>query len=143
MESSVQGRMYARLTDLVPQLEQQPQGAIFFAAPKQKGDMSLYCNVNWRTEQLMDLEIAHDLIDPTVPGETWPAPWLMFRLDVSKKTATLMAIQEGASYEVVQSDDGRVSPRRPQLNMFAANWLNIMINLQFVFAPVIRAEATV
>jgi uncharacterized protein YqiB (DUF1249 family) len=88
---------------------------------------------------VIELEMAHDQV---VKGEEQPAPWMVFRVDVVKQQAELLAVQDEWRYEVVYSEDNRANPRRIPMNLFAVNWLTIMLNLHSVFQPVVAPALT-
>lgn len=140
MQSTVQSRMFDRLKDLVPSVELYAEGSTFFAAPRHKGDLSLYCSLVSKSDHSLKLEIAQDLADPGIPGEASPAPWMEFRVDLQNGIAELVAFQENSVYEQVPPASGPATRRSAGLNMFAVNWLNILVNMQFVFIPVAQTE---
>lgn len=142
MKSTVYDRMFDRLSDLIGGLTKSPAGSTFYASPRQPDDMSLYCCITNVSGNFIDLEIAHDESVRGVPGETIPTPWMTFRLDLAEARAELLSIQENLSYELVHSESEKPNPRRAALNMFAVNWLSILINMQFVFVPVVAPDYT-
>ncbi|MBO0501758.1 MULTISPECIES: hypothetical protein [Betaproteobacteria] len=132
-------RLYQRLSDLVPDLANVTLGSTFFAPPRIAGDMSIYCSVSSVQDGVIELEMAHDQV---VKGEEQPAPWMVFRVDVANQQAELLAVQDEWRYEVVYSEDNRANPRRIPMNLFAVNWLTIMLNLHSVFQPVAAPALT-
>lgn len=132
-------RLYQRLSDLVPNLDNVTQGCTFFAPPRGAGDMSIYCSVSSVQGGVIELEMAHDQV---VEGEEQPAPWMVFRVDVANQQAELLAVQDEWRYEVVYSEDNRTNPRRIPMNLFAVNWLTMMLNLHSVFQPVAAPALT-
>ena len=132
-------RLYQRLADLVPNLDNVTVGSTFFAPPRIAGDMSIYCSVSGAQDGVIELEMAHDQV---VDGVEQPAPWMVFRVDTVNKQAELLAVQDSWRYEVVYSEDNRANPRRIPMNLFAVNWLTIMLNLHSVFQPIAAPTLT-
>lgn len=130
---TIYARLYERLADLIPNLDSVTEGSTFYAAPRVEDDMSIYCAVSKVAKTVIELELAHDQV---VNGEEQPAPWMVFRVDMVNKTAELLAVQDEWRYEVVYSDTDRPNPRRVPMNLFAVNWLTIMLHLHSVFQPV-------
>lgn len=133
MKSTIYSRLYQRLDDLIPNLTGLTEGGTFYASPRIEGDLSMYCTVAKVALPVIELELAHDEV---VNGEEQPAPWMVFRVDTLNKTAELLAVQDEWRYEVIYSDADRPNPRRAPMNLFAVNWLTIMLNLHSVFQPI-------
>ena len=146
MNPSVFERIYARLTTLIPGLDTAPIGSAFYAPARIAGDMSVSCSIAQEAGQAagrsagtnlgsrtFELEIAHDQI---VNGDEQPAPWMVFRVDAENRSAELLAMEDAWRYEVAYADGGQSNPRRIPMNVFAVNWLTVMINLHLVFQPV-------
>ena len=133
MTSTIYSRLYQRLDDLIPNLACATEGGTFYAPPRIKGDMAMYCTVAKVAMPVIELELAHDQV---VNGEEQPAPWMVFRVDTLNETAELLAVQDQWRYEVVYSDCDLPNPRRAPMNIFAVNWLTIMLNLHSVFQPI-------
>lgn len=130
---TIYARLFERLDDLIPNLATVREGDTFYAPPKIDGDMAMFCSVSKADSPVIELELAHDEV---VNGEEQPAPWMVFRVDMQNKTAELLAVQDEWRYEVVYSETDRPNPRRSPMNLFAVNWLTIMLNLHSVFQPV-------
>lgn len=133
MPGNLYQRLYDRLIALIPQLSDPRERSSFFAPPRIKGDIALYCSVTRVTETSCEVEIAQDVM---VEGRPQPAPWMAFRIDRQACAAELMVIEDQWRYEVVYADDGTPNPRQAQMNLFAVNGLAVMLNLGGVFRPV-------
>lgn len=127
---SIYGRLFDRLDALIPNLPQTQPGDAFVAPPKIKGDMTVYCTVTSVEGSHVCLQLAHD---QSPNDEAMPAPWMEFRVDLTSQVAELMALEDEWRYEVAYSNDDQPNPRRSTMNLFAVNWLTIMLNLQSVF----------
>lgn len=135
--NSVYSRIYQHLQDLLPDLANQAEGASFFAPPRLPGDWSLYCGITKNTGTFMEIEIAHD---QTLNGLDHAAPWMVFKIDHASKTAELLKFQDERSYETVRPCDSQHAGKRSNLNMFAANWLHVLMGMAFIFQPVAAAD---
>jgi uncharacterized protein YqiB (DUF1249 family) len=135
--NSVYSRIYQHLQDLLPDLENQTVGASFYAPPRLPGDWSLYCGITTNAGSVMEIEIAHD---QTMHGLDQAAPWMVFKVDHASKTAELLKFQDERSYETVRPCDGVHAGKRSNLNMFAANWLHVLMGMAFMFQPVANAD---
>jgi uncharacterized protein YqiB (DUF1249 family) len=133
MQSTVYHRLFARLSDLVPNLANPTEGAAFYAPPRLKGDIASHCAVSKVAGNVFEVEIAHD---ETIGEKIEPAPWMVFRVNAEEQTAELLVMQDQWAYEVVVSDSNKPNLRRSQMNVFAVNYLTTMINLGGAFCPV-------
>lgn len=136
---TIYARIYERLTDLIPNLAAVKEGDTFFAASRNPDDMAVYCSVSKVDGEIIELEIANDLV---VDGEDQPAPWMVFRVDMLAQAAELLVVQDEWRYEVIYSESNLTNPRRAPMNMYAVNWLTIILHIQSGFQPVIPAEIT-
>lgn len=136
---TIYARIYERLADLIPNLTTVKEGETFFAASRNPDDMAVYCNVSKVDAEIIELELANDL---EINGEDLPAPWMVFRIDMRAQTAELLVVQDEWRYEVVYSESNLTNPRRAPMNLYAVNWLTIMLHIQSAFQPVIQADIT-
>ena len=133
MSTTLQARLFERLADLIPDLTAVREGSTFYAPPRLEGDIASYCTVAARRGAVVELELAHDIMKG---DEGVPAPCLTLRVDVSARTAEVLAVQDDWKYEVVYSDSGAPNPKRSAMNLYAVNWLAMMINLGGAFRAV-------
>lgn len=133
MPTTLQARLFERLADLIPNLTEVREGSTFYAPPRLEGDIASYCTVARKRGDVVELELAHDVMKGS---EGIPAPCLSLRVDMASRTAEVLAVQDDWRYEVVYSDSGVPNPKRSALNLYAVNWLAMMINLGGVFRAV-------
>lgn len=137
---TVYTRMFHHLADLVPNVAVYPEGASFYAPPRIVDDMSLFCSIVRQGHQVTEIEIAHDQVKE---GTTEAAPWMVFRIDHAEGTANLLQFQEAYNYDAIHGHSDTCAPRGANLNVFAVNWLNVLVNMRFVFAPVTSMSVSV
>jgi len=133
MHPSVAARLFERLVDLIPDLPAVGEGDTFYAPARVEGDLASYCTVARRIDDVVDLELAHDVI---VRDKDVPAPCLSLRVDLTACQAEVLAVQDEWRYEVVYSDTGATNPKRRSLNLYAVNWLSMMLHLGGAFRAV-------
>jgi hypothetical protein len=133
MKTDVYSRMFARLDDLVPGLSSISDDLTYFAAPRSPGETALFCSVSLCQADILELELAHDEV---VGGIEHPSPWMKFRVNRARRTASLVAYQAGSHYEIVGDETIYPTCRHLPLNLFAVNWLGILVNLQFAFRAI-------
>ncbi|PTT92926.1 hypothetical protein DBR42_01080 [Pelomonas sp. HMWF004] len=126
-------RLFARLSELVPDFEAANVGAVFYAPPRIAGDMAVTCSVAAISGGMMVLELVHDQM---VNGREAVAPWLVFNVDLAARSAELMAAQEELEYTIATSRGTQSNARRVSMNSYANNWLASMLHLHSVFQPV-------
>lgn len=130
MSNTVYARLYDRLSDLIPGLATAPEGGTFYAPPHLSGDMAIFCQVSAIEGRIRTIELADDHV---IDGQPMPAPWITLRVDTVGQVAEVIALQDSFRYEVVYAGGNVVNPRKAQINLFAVNWLQVMLNLQVAF----------
>ena len=78
------------------------------------------------------IELADDNIKS---GTVMPAPWLKLRVDLASKLAEVLEMEDAFGYQVIYAGGKAVNPRRPQINLYAMNWLQVMVNFELCFQP--------
>lgn len=132
MCTTVYARLFERLADLIPNLQTAAAGAVFCAPPRIVGDMAVYCHI---AEVEGDMRLI-ELADDNKKGITVvPAPWLKLRVDMANRLAEVLEMEDTFGYQVIYIGVNSVNPRRAQINMFAMNWLQIMVNFELCFQP--------
>ena len=66
-------------------------------------------------------------------GTVMPAPWLKLRVDMANKLAEVLEMEDTFGYQVIYTGGSAVNPRRAQINMFAMNWQQVMVNFELCF----------
>ncbi len=131
MRTSVYARLYERLTDLIPELQSASTGLVLCATPRIPGDITVYCNIAAAEGQMRLIELADDTQNKV---GVMPAPGLKLRVDLANKLAEVLEMEDVFGHQVIYSG-GDVNPRRPQINMLALNWLQVMVNFELSFQP--------
>lgn len=132
MRNTVYARLFDRLADLIPSLATAPTGAVFCAAPRVPDDMALYCHVAEAKGNMRLIELANDR---TTGDSVLPAPWLKLRVDVSTCLAEVLEMEDAHGYQAIYGGSNAANPRRAQINLFALNWLQVMVNFELAFRP--------
>lgn len=132
MRNTVYARLFDRLADLIPSLGAARAGAVFCAAPRIEGDMAVFCHI---AEVDGDMRLVELADDHKRGGTVMPAPWLKLRVDMAGRLAEVLEMEDVHGYEVVYTGGKTVNPRRAQINLFALNWLQVMVNFQVAFRP--------
>lgn len=132
MRATVYARLFERLTDLIPNMKNAQVGAVFYAPPRIAGDMAVYCHVAAVEGDMRLIELVDDNLKK---GAVMQAPWLKLRVDVASNLAEVLEVEDAYGYQVVYTGDYTVNPRRAQINMFAMNWLQAMVNFELFFQP--------
>lgn len=125
-------RLFSCLDGLIPNLSTLSEGDSLYAPPRIAGDMAVHLAVSAVALPVIELEIAHDEVKG---NEERPAPWIVIRVDVTAKTAEILAIQDQWRYEVAFSQEDKPNPQRTSMNLYAVNWLTLMEHLGTVFHP--------
>ncbi|WP_459203470.1 hypothetical protein ACQVRV_00390 (plasmid) [Ralstonia pseudosolanacearum] len=133
MCQTVYARLFDRLADLIPSLQSAQVGAVFCAEPRVAGDMAVYCHVSQVQGDMRLIELADDR---TKGDQVMPAPWLKLRVDLARRLAEVLEMEDVHGYEVIYVGDCDVNPRRSQINMFAMNWLQVMVSFELAFRSV-------
>lgn len=133
MRNTVYGRMFDRLADLIPSLHSTPVGAVFYAPPRLPDDMAVYCSVSAINGDKLLIELAEDR---SKDGKVMPARWLKLRASVAEGIAEVLEIEDVHGYQVVYHGHHVINPRRAQINLFAVNWLQTMVNFEVAFRPI-------
>ncbi|KVV25104.1 hypothetical protein WK78_03165 [Burkholderia cepacia] len=133
MRNTVYGRMFDRLAYLIPSFQTVRSGAVFYAAPRHADDMAVYCCVTALEGDGLMIELADDR---TKDGKDIPAPWLKLRVSFAEHAAEVLELEDVHGYQVIYHGDHVVNPKRAQLNVFAVNWLQTLINFEVAFRPV-------
>ena len=68
-------------------------------------------------------------------GTVMHAPWLKLRVDMANKLAEVLEMEDTFGDQVIYTGGSAVNPRRAQINMFAMNWLQVMVNFELCFQP--------
>jgi hypothetical protein len=135
MKADLYSRMFSRFEDLIPDLLSiSSPGAAFYAPPKTSADLALFCSVSACEGDTLELELAKDEI---ANGVEQRAQWMKFKLDRKARTAYLIACQTESGHECIQYETIYPHSRRLPLNLFAVNWLGILVNLQFAFRAIV------
>lgn len=130
MNANVYVRMYGHLIDLIPNLAGVEEGASYYAPPKQSGDMALYATVTSVAKDSIMLEIAHDMAAGCANDTS---TWMVFQIDPQTARAELRAYQDEAGYTSQCGGQYATNPNGAGINIFAANWLALLLSLQFTF----------
>lgn len=131
MCNTVYSRLFDRLADLIPKL--QTASAVFYAPPRTKGDLSVYCHISEVDGNLRLIELADDCTE----GEAvMPKPWLKLRVDMANRLAEVLELEDSTGYQVVYFGGKAVNPCRAQINLFAVNWLQVLVQFELAFRPV-------
>jgi hypothetical protein len=134
MRNTVYSRMFERLADLIPSAFTTGSAAVFYAPPRIKNDYSTICQVQKVEGGLFLVEMANDTLEN---GIETPAPWIKLRVDVQSRVAEVIEMQDPhGGYQVAYMDSNIVHPRRSAINLFAVNWLQIMIGLEVSFQAI-------
>ena len=134
MQTTIAARLFDRLADLIPSFATSGEGAVYYAPPRLEGDIASYCTVSKACGNgVFVLELSHDIV---VKGVDEPAPWMEIRVDLNSRQAELLTVQDEWRYEVVYSESGAPNPKRTQLNLYAVNWLSMMLHHGGAFRPV-------
>ncbi len=134
MRATVYARLFDRLTDLIPNVQTARAGTVFCALSRIPDDMAVYCHVSAVEGSMRLIELADD--NGGRRGHPMPAPWLKLRVDVASGLAEVLEMEDSTGYQVIYIGGGAVSPHRPQINLFALNWLQVMVNFELRFQPV-------
>lgn len=132
MRITVYTRLFDRLADLIPDLQTARAGAVFCAPPRIPDDMAVYCHIAAVEGDMRLIELTDD---NNKKGAVMPAPWLKLRVDMTNKLAEVLEMEDTFGYQVIYMGGNAVNPRRPQINMFAMNWLQVMVNFELCFQP--------
>lgn len=132
MRNTVYARLYDRLALLVPTLSTAPAGAVFCAPRRTEGRMPVYCHIADRDGDMRLVELADDRAQG---GAFLPAPALRLRVDVAARLAEVLELEDTFGYQVIYVGARAVNPRRSQVNLFAANRLQTLVNFNLVFRP--------
>lgn len=132
MRTTVYARLFDRLADLIPNLQTAPAGAVLCAPPRIPGDMAVYCHIAAVEGDMRLIELADD---NNRKGAVMPAPWLKLRVDVANRLAEVLEMEDAFGYQVIYTGGNCVNPRRAQINMYAMNWLQVMVNFELCFQP--------
>lgn len=132
MRTTVYARLFDRLADLIPNLQTAPAGAVLCAPPRIPDDMAVYCHIAAVEGDMRLIELADD---NNRKGAVMPAPWLKVRVDVANRLAEVLEMEDAFGYQVVYAGGNCVNPRRAQINMYAMNWLQVMVNFELCFQP--------
>ncbi|QOT82351.1 MULTISPECIES: hypothetical protein [Burkholderiales] len=132
MRTTVYARLFDRLADLIPSLQSAHAGAVFCAPPRIPDDMAVYCHIAAVEGDMRLIELADD---NQKKGAVMPAPWLKLRVDMANKLAEVLEMEDTFGYQVIYTGGSAVNPRRAQINMFAMNWLQVMVNFELCFQP--------
>lgn len=132
MRTTVYARLFDRLADLIPSLQSAHAGAVFCAPPRIPDDMAVYCHIAAVEGDMRLIELADD---NQKKGTVMPAPWLKLRVDMANKLAEVLEMEDTFGYQVIYTGGSAVNPRRAQINMFAMNWLQVMVNFELYFQP--------
>ena len=114
---TVNQRLFDCIESLVPGLRS-VSGRVLFAPAKGPVDLSTYVAVSHAEDGSLVVEIAEDNPVKTRRSEGC----IRLRVDPDARFAEVIEIEWEFGFAVVYGD-GRVHPRRPQINRFAANWL--------------------
>jgi hypothetical protein len=137
MKTDLYSRMFARLDDLIPGLSCISDTDAAFYAKSRNGELALFGSVSLCSGHTLELELAHDEV---IRGVEQTSPWMKFRIDLATQTARLIAYQTGSSYEVIKDETIYPKSSNLPLNLFAVNWLGILVNLHLAFHAVAPAE---
>ena len=121
MPATIYEKLFSRLADLIA-FENAPEGSVFCATPRLVGDLAVYCHVSAAEGSMRIIEMADD--NPKTGA--LPRPWLKIRVDVSNHIAEVLEVEDAFGYQIVYSAPMQINPRRPQINMFALNWLYML-----------------
>lgn len=132
MRVTVYDRLFDRLTDLVPMLADAPAGAVFCAPARVEGAAAVYCHVLEREGDMCLIELADDRADGAA---VMPSPWIMLRVDLARRLAEVLEVEDAFGYQVIYTRAHVVNPRRAQLNLHAVNWMQTLLNFNLVFRP--------
>jgi uncharacterized protein YqiB (DUF1249 family) len=130
MRTTVYDRLFDRLADLIPSLQSAHAGAVFCAPSRVPDDMAVYCHVAAAEGDMRLVELADD---NQKRGAVMPVPWLKLRVDMANKLAEVLEMEDAFGYQVVYMGGNAVNPRRAQINVFAMNWLQVMVNFELCF----------
>ncbi|AQH06221.1 hypothetical protein A9R05_45375 (plasmid) [Burkholderia sp. KK1] len=128
MSNAVQSRLFALLSDLIPNLGGK-ESRTHFAPSRIPGDMAVHCTIDAAEDGHLEVEIAHDQTNARGDAQSW----ICFDVDIANGTARVTSFQEGCHYSLAspQSD-----ARAARVNLYAANWLAVFHTLGRVFQPV-------
>jgi len=133
MRTTVYARLFDRLADLIPNLQTMHAGMVLCAPPRIPGDMAVYCHIAAVEGDMRLVELADD---NTRKGSTvMPTPWLKLRVDMANGLAEVLEMENAFGFQSVYAAGGAVNPRRAQINVFAMNWLQVMVNFELCFQP--------
>lgn len=132
MRTTVYARLFDRLADLIPSLQSTHAGAVFCAPPRIPDDMAVYCHIAAAEGDMRMIELVDD---NQKKGAAMPASWLKLRVDMANKLAEVLEMEDIFGYQMIYTADSVVNPRRAQINMFAMNWLQVMVNFELCFQP--------
>lgn len=133
MCNTVYARLFDRLADLIPSLQSARAGAVFCAPPRIPDELAVYCHIAAVEGDMRLIELADD--NNQKKGTLMPAPWLKLRVDMANKLAEVLEMEGSFGYQVIYTGGGAVNPRRAQINLFAMNWLQVMVNFELCFQP--------
>lgn len=135
MKTDLYSRMFSRFEDLIPNLSSiSAPGTAYYVPPRTAADLALFCSVSSCNGDVLELELAKD---EAADGAGQRTQWMKFRVDRKARSACLIAFQMGSGYESIQDETIYPQSRRLPLNLFAVNWLGILVNLQFGFQVVV------
>lgn len=133
MQTTVFGRLYEKVADLLPSIATAPVGTTFYATPQRKNDLAVCCHVVAVEGDMRVIELAQDSICGTDPV---PSPAMTLRVDTAQHLAELMVVQDKERFEVVYAGGHTFNPRRTQLNLYSLNWMRALRNMGAVFHAV-------
>lgn len=127
MRNTVYARLFDRLFDLVPRLQSAPLGAVFVAPERTPGDVVFYC-------RLVQVEGEMRLVElfgkNTKHPSSAPLPWFRLRVDVANRLAEVLEMGDETGYRMPYAN---ARLRRAQTNLYAVNWLQVMVNFELCF----------
>jgi uncharacterized protein YqiB (DUF1249 family) len=132
-KNTVYTRMFERLNDLIPGFQSISAGAVFSAQPRIEGEVTIFCHVTEAEGNMLLIELSGDRTNKT---PELISPWLKVRVDITKRLAEVLEMEDAFSYQVVYVGAQAVNSRRDQINLFAMNWLQVMKRFDQVSRPV-------
>lgn len=123
-------RLYHALADWVPQLQDATGSTAFYAHSRLPDDLSIYCEVNSRGHGAISVHVTHDT--PDRPRDKLD---MTFRVTPEDRTAVLTHLDQGIDHDVLCEPCANPN-RLVAATLFAANWVTVMMGMQFCLQPV-------